>query len=217
MKDSVPVSIQPLALFALITAATLVGGGAVLLVQPLLVPAPTLAASVEPGTTVTSDAALAKAMSELAQEWREGRASRAPLESLPPEPSQRSALTQSGDTAIAELAAAVRELREALQRGNAGSLNANHAAIAPPRDHRRAYLPALPAELAVGESDDYYTSQHMLWSEQQILDTYGVPDEIYVAANTRATWKYHDPDETGARSFYVLIFQGRVIAVGSGG
>ncbi len=212
MKDqSEPVSVRHFAMFVTIAIAIFAGGSGVVLVQHLFtrMQPPHLVEDSTPAST--SDPRLAEALIQLAKELRESRSSTSALNSPVPEPSQRSVATESGESALAELAVAVRELRAALQQSGGSAASANLPALTRPRKDLRTWLPELAAD--VSDREAAYTRQHMFWTEQQILDSYGMPDSISVRENGVSIWRYEDPDD-GKRSFYVCIFHGKVISVG---
>ncbi len=211
MKDqSETGSVRHFAMFVTIAIAIFAGGSGVVLVQHLFarMEPPHLVEDSTPAST--SDPRLAEALIQLAKELRESRASAPALNSPLAEPSQRSVATPSGESALAELAAAVRELREALQHSSGGPSPTTLSPVTRPRDDLRTWLPELAAD--VPDREAAYTHQHMFWTEQQILDSYGMPDSIAVQDGV-SIWRYEDP-EYGKRSFHVCIFQGRVIFVG---
>ena len=206
-----PNAMGPLALFASVAAAIFVGGSGTLVVQRMLAPAQAPRPVEEPLGGGAADPRLAQALLDLAAELRANRAAPSPLAVPAAEPSQRRALGESGDSGMAELAAAVRELRAALQHGSVGSASASLPALTRPREDFRALLPALPPEEQ--DHERAYTRQHLFWSEQQILERYGLPDSINVSGAGLTTWNYSDSAHDGARSFYVRFFEGRVISV----
>lgn len=211
MKDqSETVSVRHFALFVTIAVAIFAGGSGVVLVQHLFtrMEPPYLVEDSTPAST--SDPRLAEALIQLAKELRESRASTAALDSPVPEPSQRSVVSPSGESALAELAAAVRELRAALQQSGGGAGSVSLPAVTRPRNELRTWLPELAAD--VPDHEAAYTRQHMFWTEQQIVDKYGMPDSIDISENGSAIWSYTDPDED-KRSFYVRVFQGRVVSI----
>jgi hypothetical protein len=216
-QSAEPASMRPLALFATVTAGIFVGGSGALLVQRALEPAEVQAAY-EPTTSAAPDPKLAEALSELARELRTLRETRSLMS--PPavpssEPSQRAVATESGDSALVELAAAVRELRGALANREtevtSSAVTPSLPVLTRPRDNRRAWLPELPPE--VEDRSSAFTRQYVLWTEQQILDHFGAPDRIGVEKDGSLEWTYVDPVPDGDRSFYVTIYQGRVIHV----
>ena len=111
---------------------------------------------------------------------------------------------------MSELASAVRELRETLRSQSIGSPGGGvRPAPALPQADFRAWLPELPQDTP--NRARAYTRQHLFWSEQQVLDHYGLPDGIGGDA-AGVTWYYTDPDR-GPRSFRVQFIQGRVSGI----
>ena len=202
---------RPFALFATIAAAIFVGGSGTLLVQHVLAPTESPRPVAESTGNTAVDPELVGALIQLSKELRESRSVASPLAAPSAETFSRSVATESGQSALAELAAAVRELRGALQHGSAGTSATSLPALTLPRDDLRAWLPELPAE--VTDPDRAYTRQHLFWSEQQVLERYGAPDQVRILDNGCAYWSYEDPEEGGNRSFHVRIFQGRVIGI----
>jgi hypothetical protein len=205
------VSIQHFAQFVTIAAAIFVGGSGTLLVHHILAPSESPRRVEELTASAAVDPRLSEALVQLAKELHENRSATLPIVSQSGEPSQRSVATESGDSALTELAAAVRELRSVLQHGGAGG---SAAAVLPapvlPPAGQRAWLPELSPD--VKSPDRAYSQQHMFWSEQQVLDHYGLPDGISSHGNGEYTWWYTD-DQGSKRSFEVHLSQGRVTEV----
>jgi hypothetical protein len=206
-----PDSTRPFTLFVIIAGAVLVGGSGTLLLQRLLGPQEDARPFGAPPTEVVVDPRLAQAMSLLVYELRESRASVAQLPTPAAEASPRRSVAGPDERTLADLISAVNGLRDAFRQGSAGASGASQPALFPPPDDRRAWLPDLPAD--VQDRERAHTRQHLFWSEQQVLNRYGTPDTIRIIDNV-AVWSYEDESEDGARSFYVRVYQGRVIGVG---
>ena len=203
------VSVPHFSLFVTIAAAIFVGGSGTVLVHHVLAPSESQRHVEESTGSVVVDPRLAEAMNQIAKELHEMRSATASSPTPSDEPSHRSVAADSGDSALVELAAAVRELRGALQHGSPGQSAANPSPPVLPRIDQRAWLPELPS--GTTDRDHSYTRQHLFWTEQQVLDQYGIPDEIGSGEGLEY-WYYRD-EPTGKRSFTIMMSQGRVIQV----
>ncbi|HTF88516.1 MAG TPA: hypothetical protein VK843_08905 [Planctomycetota bacterium] len=210
--DEIP-SRRPFPLFATVAAAIFVGGSGTVLVHHLLEPVESPRPIEASAAGASMDPRLVEALMQLAQELREARSITPPLAVPASMSSQRSPATESGESAISEFTAAVRELRAALQQTGPGA-TANPPPPRLPHEGLRAWLPELAPE--VEDRTVAYTRQHLFWSEQQILDRYGLPDQIDVHGNGGTRWWYQD-NPSNKRSFAVVLYQGRVISVEANG
>ncbi len=205
-----PSSMRPFTLITTIAMAIFVGGSGTLLLHSLLEPAGSPRTVEESTSNAAADPRLAEALIQLARELHDSHSVTAPLSLPASETSQRSVATASGDSALVELAAALRELRDELEHRGAATSPANLPVPTLPPEDQRAWLPQLPSD--VKNQDRAYTRQHLFWTEQQVLDRYGLPDAITAFGASVDTWYYQDPD-AAKRSFEVKFSQGRVVGI----
>jgi hypothetical protein len=201
---------QPLlAQFAALAAAIFVGASAALAVHRLLAPTSPPAAVELPAAVAPSapaDSRVAEALIELARELRETRAI---LETLSADP-QRTSVAVPGEPSLDSLASVLRSLEASLAARGSDDGRAP-AALRPPQEQHRAWLPPVPADTP--DRDRFRTRQHLFWTEQQILDRYGKPDEVNVN-NDVSYWDYKDESEgDDHRGFQVVFHRGQVIRV----
>ena len=201
---------RPFTLFATIALAIFVGGSGTVLVHKLFEPAGTSRTLEESTANAPLDPRLVEALLQLTRELHDSHSVSAPLGSPNSESSQRSVATASGDSTLSELAVALKELREELQHRGSATSPVNLPVPKLPPEDQRAWLTPLPAD--VKDQDRAYTRQHLFWTEQQILDRYGLPDMINPGRGDTTLWFYRDPDAE-KRSFRVTFSQGRVIGV----
>lgn len=202
---------RPLALFATVAAAIFVGGTATWVVQQLFARTETPRIALEPTLEEAGDARLVRALEELVQAMREGRGVGAPPGAAGIESPGRVPVTESGETALLELTAVIGELRRLLQDQSIGGSAARWPSITIPPEGTRAGLPPLPPD--VEDPDSAYTRQHLFWSEQQVLDRYGLPDHVYVGGSGVVTWEYSAPANGAGGEFHVKLYQGRVVSI----
>jgi len=205
-----PGLMTPLQLFATIAAAIFVGGSGTALVHHLLEPtAPPLVAEDQIGSN-PSDSRVGDALIQIAKELHELPSSPITGAVQPTgEAIQRTVATESGENVLTEIAALMRELRSVLEATSARAPATASQALSIPRDNRGKWLPEASGE--IGQRLVAYTRQHLFWTEQQVLDTYGLPSGVMPGTDGLQTWVYFD--EATKRSFNVKLSQGRVIAI----
>lgn len=216
-------------LVGLMGISALLGGGFALLFQDWFTgigPARAAEEQEVGGLSVSSDGDLLRALRELASELRASREIHGSTPAAAVGSSERSMVAPSGESVLMELTLAVRQLQESLQASAefAGVTQAGgRGAAAPlrlPRDGRRSYLAPLTPPPGTSDEDsevdpaDVYTREHLFWSEQQVLDRYGMPDRVSSEGDGELRWLYDDPAQDPTRSFGVGFFEGRVIHVG---
>jgi hypothetical protein len=196
-----------LALFGTIAAAIFVGGSGLLVVHSLLIPVEPRQLMEASPDSAGGDRTIADAIDKLTRVLEASDVS-APSQSSA-EPSQRVLATESGNSATTtEFAAAIRDLRDLLQSTTFASTAVRAPMLTLPREELRGNLPVLPSD--VKDQGRAYTRQHLFWSEQQVLDHYGLPEEIGVPSVHYQIW-YYQPE--GQRRFSIRLAQGRVIGV----
>ncbi|MBK8180044.1 MAG: hypothetical protein IPK67_14415 [Planctomycetes bacterium] len=199
---------HPLTFFVSVAAAVFAGVAGALFFDHLLQPAQSPLQVGDPVSIAHVDPALVEAMSTLAAELRTGRVGN--VGSIPPSSeTQRTLATESGESILVELAAAVRELRTALRQDHGSVTLATSPATSLPYGAARKLLPDLPE----GESNRSraYTRHHLLWTEQQVLDRYGQPDMVgrTSSQDQRVRWSYCDGQDQEP-GFTFVMYQGRV-------
>ena len=61
------------------------------------------------------------------------------------------------------------------------------------------------------DQDDEFIRRYLLWSGQDILDRFGIPDSIYVSDTSVMRWNYEYEDDRIEYDITFHIFDGRVI------
>lgn len=197
--------------FALIAGAALVGVFGGLLMHSQLAP-PEVREPVAGDTAMAApDPRLIEALNQLAEELRASRANLPQLETPSGPSTQRIVASESAADHSVELAAAMRELRETIYDLRLGRSRSSTSALTLPPGDRRGWLPELPP----GTENPWsaYNRQHMLWSEQQILDAYGLPTRITAEGPGVSRWYYYK-DGTSVH-FQVNFQDGRVTQLDS--
>ncbi|HTF89314.1 MAG TPA: hypothetical protein VK843_12960 [Planctomycetota bacterium] len=198
-----------LVMFGAIFAGIFFGGAGLLILHSVLSPAAPASAVEAASVTVVTDPKLVEALDRMTRALHETKMN-SPVPAGTGESTQRVVASDSGESALVELAAAVRELRGALQRGSVGASAAVPLATALRDPGNRTWLPELGPDIKDRVRE--YNRQHLLWTEQQVVERYGLPDSISSNGSGFETWNYQD-DPGGIRSFGFQITQGRVIGV----
>jgi len=200
----------PLQFFATIAAAVFLGGSGTVLVHHLLEPTVQSRVPEDQVGSGSSDSRVGDALIQIAKELHELRSSAlTAAEPSTGEAKQRTVATESGESALSEIATVMRELRSVLEAASARNPAMTSQALSIPRDNRKKWLPEVPG--SVGQRTAAYTQQHLFWTEQQVLDTYGLPGGVTVSSDEVQIWNYFDPDTQ--RSFSLRLSHGRVIGV----
>lgn len=209
--DNERTPLQPVALFARIAGACFVGVFGGLLVHSQLASPEARSPAQEDVAIAAPDAQLVDALNQLAEELRSSRTSLSQLETPSATSTQRTVASESGVDHSVDLAAAMRELRETIYEMRLGRSPSNRPALTlPPSDHR-GWLPELPA--GTEDARAAYNRQHMFWSEQQVLDAYGLPVRITAEGPGVSRWYYYKEDRS---SWFQANFQdGRVTQLDS--
>lgn len=198
--------IQPVALFVLIAGAAFIGVFGSLFVHSQLTSLEASRPAQEDVPIAAPDPRLVEALNQLAEELRSSRTNLPQIEAPTATSTQRIVASEPGADHSVDLAAAMRELRETIYDLRLGRSPSNRPALTLPPGEHRGWLPDLPAGTENPRS--VYIRQHMLWSEQQVLDAYGLPTRITAEGPGVSKWYYYKEDNS---AFFQVSFQdGRV-------